>query len=99
MTTCCLVKAFVQRRALNVLVEDVEWGIGHVRIKNVCKHHMNLTEIDGRWAEVKAPIVTLGDMIQLTEPEFLRMPNFGKISLGYVKAGLARYGLKLKPWP
>mgnify|MGYP006279493599 CR=1 FL=1 len=40
-------------------------------------------------------IFTVGELVQRTELELLRMPNFGKKSLSEVKEVLQSYGLKL----
>ena len=40
-------------------------------------------------------IVTLGDLVAIPEPEFLRFPNFGRKSLNEVKEVLAALGLSL----
>ena len=40
-------------------------------------------------------IVYIGDLIQKTEAEMLRTPNFGRKSLHEIKEGLARLGLRL----
>jgi len=41
--------------------------------------------------------ITVGDITQHTEEEFLAMPNFGSTSLQELKAKLSEYDLKLKP--
>ena len=41
--------------------------------------------------------ITVGDITQHTEEEFLAMPNFGSTSLQELKAKLTEYDLKLKP--
>jgi DNA-directed RNA polymerase subunit alpha len=41
--------------------------------------------------------LTVGDITEHTEEEFLAMPNFGSTSLQELKAKLTEYGLKLKP--
>lgn len=44
-----------------------------------------------------ANIKTLGDLVERTEEEVLKCPNFGQKSLNDVKEMLASYGLALKP--
>jgi DNA-directed RNA polymerase subunit alpha len=41
--------------------------------------------------------ITVGDITQHTEEEFLAMPNFGSTSLQELKTKLSEYDLKLKP--
>jgi hypothetical protein len=40
-------------------------------------------------------IIYLGDLVQKTEAEMLRIPNFGRFSLNEVKSALAEMGLRL----
>ena len=40
-------------------------------------------------------IVYIGDLVQKTEAEMLRTPNFGRKSLNEIKEVLAQMGLKL----
>ena len=93
MGQCCLVEAMRRQSSRNLLVEDVVWDI---RILNVCRNYQVLRSIDGHFEFVSAPIVTLGDVVQYSGSDWLREPNFGKVSLDKLKKILAKYGLKLK---
>jgi hypothetical protein len=42
-------------------------------------------------------IVTLNDLLMRSEAELLRMPNFGRRSMGEVNEALAQHGFKLRP--
>jgi hypothetical protein len=49
-------------------------------------------------------VIYLGDLVQKTEAEMLRTPNFGRLSLNEIKERLAEFGLHLgievpSPWP
>ena len=48
-------------------------------------------------------VIYVGDLVQKTEAEMLRTPNFGRKSLNEVKDGLAQMGLhlgmKIPGWP
>jgi DNA-directed RNA polymerase alpha subunit len=56
-----------------------------VRIRNACR-------TAGPGSE---PVVTVADMVKLSEAEWLRNPNFGRKSLAAIKYVLAKHGLTL----
>ena len=48
-------------------------------------------------AMVQENIRTIGEVIERTEGEWLRTPNFGRKSLNDLKAALERFNVHLKP--
>lgn len=48
-----------------------------------------------KWCFINANIVYIGDLLQMSESELLRLPNFGRKSLNEVKQALHEKGLHL----
>jgi DNA-directed RNA polymerase alpha subunit len=61
-------------------LEEIEWPHQRTRISWVLRNN---------------GLKTIGDLVQLSEAELLRNPNFGKYSLRAVKEKLAEFGLHL----
>jgi DNA-directed RNA polymerase alpha subunit len=62
-----------------------------VRIQNVCN---NYVANEWRpWEATPRPIVTVADLVRMTEGQLLREPNFGRKSLDAIKRVLAEHGL------
>jgi hypothetical protein len=70
---------------------DMEWS---VRTHNCLLNNFH-RDRDGQPAPGKKPLVTLRDLVQVTEAELLRVPNFGRKSLREVKEVLGSIGLHL----
>jgi hypothetical protein len=66
-----------------------------LRALNAFEMNYKLRFEDGKPIEEKDPIRTVGDLVQLSELELMRFPNFGKKSLADVKLELSKLGLKL----
>ena len=73
------------------LIADMEWS---VRAHNCLLNNFHV-DMNGRPREGVKPLVTLGDLVQTTESELLRVPNFGRKSLNEVKQVLGCVGLHL----
>jgi hypothetical protein len=69
------------------------------RIINVCKYNTEYRTIDGKLTKVDEPVVTVADLVKLTEGELMRTPNLERKSVDAIKRVLAEYGLALAAEP
>ena len=82
---------FLERR-----LEEIDFGKGHTtRILNAAKNHVTYVG-DGTW--IPTPLVTVRDLISVSDAELIREPNVGRKTVNMVKAVLKEHGLKLKDY-
>ena len=87
-----------EKRIKRMIVDDIE----HARASGDIKHAALLKKVDELELSVRSAnclkndnIVYIGDLIQKSEGEMLRTPNFGRKSLNEIKEVLAQMGLHL----
>jgi hypothetical protein len=73
-------------------ISDMEWS---VRTHNCLLNNFHTDPWTHQPRPGVKPLVTLGDLVRLTEAELLRVPNFGRKSLQEVKEILGYMGLHL----
>ena len=64
----------------------------HSQISNITE--LKLSVRSANWLR-RNEVVTIGDLVQKSEAEMLRTPNFGRKSLNEIKEVLAQMGLHL----
>jgi hypothetical protein len=74
-----------------------ELSIEQLPFNSVLLRRVDMLELSVRTSRClkDAPIIHIGDLVQKTEAEMLRMPNFGRNSLNEIKKVLASAGLHL----
>jgi DNA-directed RNA polymerase alpha subunit len=75
----------IDEEFLDKKIADIDWGEGTSRIRHMCRYSSGYSN----------PIVTVRDLLTISEAEMMRKPNFGRTSLNRIKAVLSAHGLKL----
>lgn len=79
---------------LDQRLDQLDFGPGYtVRLRNRFENFQKLAFEGGHWEYRDAPLITVRDLIALSEADILRMPNIGRQSLLRLKAMLAPHGL------
>jgi DNA-directed RNA polymerase alpha subunit len=95
----CVKKAISCMEAGRCVIRVRRMNRRHVSKKTDSLFNMSVMELDvtPRIANMfqNENVVTVGDLVQKTEQDLMRMPNFGRRSLTYLKEVLATMGLYL----
>jgi DNA-directed RNA polymerase alpha subunit len=66
-----------------MFIREIDWGWGvEARIRNMARDY-------------NPPLITLGDLVQISETELMRTPNIGRKSVDCIKQVLSKHGLQL----
>lgn len=88
------------RREATRLSKEPELEFNAALLKKVDELELSLKAVNGLLSD---NLVYIGDLVQKTEPEMLRTPNFGRKALNEVKEVLAmmglHFGMEIPNWP
>jgi hypothetical protein len=81
---------------LDAPLEDVEWGYDHKRRLLNMFEDWNKFETRSDNPDVPRLLVTVRDLLTISEDELLATPRVGEQAIGRIRAVLAKHGLVLK---